>query len=48
MQIDVTIDDPKAYTKPLTVCVNHSLSPDTELIEFICQDRDAVHYVGKQ
>jgi hypothetical protein len=47
MQIDVTIDDPKAYTKPFTVRVNHRLSPDTELMEFICQDRDAVHYVGK-
>ncbi|PWT98607.1 MAG: hypothetical protein C5B51_28895 [Terriglobia bacterium] len=47
MQIDVTIDDPKAYTKPFTVRVNHRLSPDTELIEFICQDRDAPHYVGK-
>ena len=47
MQIDVTIDDSKAYTKPFTVRVNHRLSPDTELIEFICQDRDAVHYVGK-
>ena len=47
MQIDVTIDDPKAYTKPFTVRVNHRLSPDNELIEFICQDRDAPHYVGK-
>lgn len=48
MQIDITIDDPKAYTKPFTVRVNHQLSPDSELIEFICQDRDATHYVGKK
>jgi hypothetical protein len=47
MQIDITIDDPNAYTEPFTVRVNHRLSPDTELIEFICQDRDAPHYVGK-
>jgi len=47
MEIDVTIDDPKAYTKPFTVRVNHRLSPDTEMMEFICQDRDAAHYVGK-
>jgi hypothetical protein len=47
MQIDVTIDDPKAYTKPFTVRVNHRLSADSELMEFICQDRDAVHLVGK-
>jgi hypothetical protein len=28
--------------------VNHRLSPDSELMEFICQDRDATHYVGKK
>jgi hypothetical protein len=47
MQIDVTIDDPKVFTKPFTVRVNHRLSTDNELMEFICQDRDAPHYVGK-
>jgi len=47
MQIDITIEDPKAYTKPFTVRVNHQLMPDTELMEFVCQDRDAPHYVGK-
>ncbi len=47
MQIDITIEDPKAYTKPFTVRVNHQLMPDTELIEFVCEERDATHYVGK-
>jgi hypothetical protein len=47
MQIDITIEDPKAYTKPFTVRVNHQLMPDTELMEFVCQERDAVHYLGK-
>ena len=47
MQIDITIEDPKAYTKPFTVRVNHQLMPDSELMEFVCQDRDAGHYVGK-
>jgi hypothetical protein len=47
MQIDITIEDPKAYTKPFTVRVNHQLMPDTELTEFVCEERDAVHYVGK-
>jgi hypothetical protein len=47
MQIDITIEDPKAYTKPFTVRVNHQLMPDTELMEFVCQERDANHYVGK-
>ena len=47
MQIDITIEDPKAYTKPFTVRVNHQLMPDVELMEFVCQERDAIHYVGK-
>ena len=47
MQIDVTVDDPKAYTKPWTIRVNHRYMADTDLIEFVCEDRDAVHYVGK-
>jgi hypothetical protein len=36
LEIDVTIDDPKAYTAPFTVRVNQRLMLDTELIEFIC------------
>ena len=49
LQIEVTIDDPKAYTKPWTVTVYQRLMPDTELIEFICgeNDRDETHLVGK-
>ena len=48
LEIEITVDDPKAYTKPWTVKVNQRLFPDTELIEFICEDRDATHYVGAQ
>jgi len=36
LEIDVTIDDPKAYTKPWTVRVNQRLMLDGEMIEFIC------------
>jgi hypothetical protein len=36
LEIDVTIDDPKAYTKPWTVRVNQRIMLDSELIEFIC------------
>jgi hypothetical protein len=46
LEIDVSIDDPKAYTHPFTVRVNQRIMVDTELIEFICEDRDATHYVG--
>jgi hypothetical protein len=49
LQIEVTIDDPKAYTKPWTVTVYQKLMPDTELIEFVCQenDKDGPHLVGR-
>jgi hypothetical protein len=36
MEIDITVDDPKAYTRPWTVRVNQRLLPDQELIEFVC------------
>jgi hypothetical protein len=48
LEIDVTVDDPKAYTKPWTVRVTQRLLPDAELIEFICEDRDATHYIGAE
>jgi hypothetical protein len=38
LEIDITIDDPKAYTKPFTVRVNQQISVDNELIEFICNE----------
>jgi hypothetical protein len=46
LEIEITIDDPKAYTKPWTVTVKQQLVLNEELIEFICIDKDAAHYVG--
>jgi len=49
MKIDVTIDDPKAFTAPFSVRVNQKLMvderTDAELIEFICaeNERDVEH-----
>jgi hypothetical protein len=40
IEIDVTIDDPKSYTKPWTVRVNWRLGEDEDLIEFICQENN--------
>ncbi|HET9130873.1 MAG TPA: hypothetical protein VFO86_08000 [Terriglobia bacterium] len=34
--VQVTVDDPKAYTKPWTVTIKERLIVDTELIEEIC------------
>jgi hypothetical protein len=49
IDIEVTIDDPKAYTRPWTVNLQWALLPDTDLIESICEEnnRDLPHMVGK-
>ena len=38
LQIDMTVEDPKAYTKPFTVRVDQRIVPEGELIEFICNE----------
>ena len=48
LEIQFTIDDPKAYQKPWNVTMTFDLLPDTELIEHICEnERDAARLVGK-
>jgi hypothetical protein len=49
MEIRITIDDPKAYTKPWTVAENVSLLVDSELLEFICHEnnKDLEHLPGQ-
>ena len=36
--IDTTVNDPKGYTKPFSVRVDQRISPDQEMIEFICNE----------
>ena len=41
LEIDVTVDDPKAYTKPwAAVTIRQRLLPDDELIEFVCAENE--------
>ena len=49
IDLDVTIDDPKAYSKPWTIKLGWDLLPDGELIESICEEnnKDLPHMVGK-
>ena len=49
MQVDVTVDDPKAYTKPWTVKLKLFLVPDTDLLDETCleNEKDAGHLIGK-
>jgi len=49
MDIEITINDSRAYTRPWTVTVPALLLPDTELLEFVCNEneKDQPHLVGK-
>jgi len=49
LEIELTIDDPKAYTKPWTIKVTQILAPDTELLDYICleNEKDVRHLEGK-
>jgi hypothetical protein len=49
MDIEVTFSDPGAYTRPWTVNVRAMLAPDTEMIEFVCNENPIAieHWVGK-
>jgi hypothetical protein len=40
MEIEVTVDDPKAYTRPFTVLVKQDLAPDTDLLDAPCTDNE--------
>jgi hypothetical protein len=38
LDIEIVIDDPKAYTKPLRYTQPQLLLPDTELLEYVCAE----------
>jgi hypothetical protein len=47
MEMQLTIDDPKAYTRPWSVTIGFDLLPDTDLIEDICDnERDSSRIEG--
>jgi hypothetical protein len=45
LEIEITIDDPGAYTRPWTVLERATLLTETELLEFVCNEnnRDLQH-----
>jgi hypothetical protein len=49
IDLQFTIEDPKAYTKPWTVNLEFTATPDSELIEYVCDEneKDLKHLVGK-
>jgi hypothetical protein len=49
MDLQVTFDDPRAYAQPWTVSFGVSLAPDTDLLEYVCNEneRDRQHLIGR-
>jgi hypothetical protein len=45
MDVEVTIDDPKVYTQSFAVKFTELLQPDTDILEYICNEneRDRIH-----
>ena len=49
LEIQATIDDPKAFSKPWTVTEAAELSPGSELMESVCEnEKDVKHMTGKE
>jgi hypothetical protein len=40
MEVQITVDDPRAYTKPWTVTIEMAVQVDTPMIEEICMDNE--------
>ena len=50
LEIEVTVNDPKAYTKPWTTKVHETIVLNTELLDYICAENEKdmkTHMVGK-
>ncbi len=49
MELQITIDDAKTFTKPFTIKVNQLLVPDSDVIETVCgeNERDRKHFEDK-
>jgi hypothetical protein len=49
MRLDMTFEDPKTYLKPWTITMGMNFIPDTDLLEYVCNEneKDRPHMIGK-
>jgi hypothetical protein len=40
LDVDITFDDPVAYSRPFTIKVTHELQPDTDVLEYFCNENE--------
>jgi hypothetical protein len=50
LEIEMTVDDPKAYTRPWTITLGQRIALDTDLLEYACleNEKDVPHLVGNR
>jgi len=47
MDLEMTVDDPKTFTRPFSFRMDKTLMPDTDLLESVCEnDRSVTHMLG--
>jgi hypothetical protein len=46
LEIEITVDDPKTYSRPWTVTLKQDLAADTELIDYHCTDNEKSRLVA--
>jgi len=47
MDLEMTIDDPKTFTRPFSFRIDKTLAPDTDLLESVCEnDTSPAHMLG--
>jgi hypothetical protein len=46
LEVEVTVDDPKAYTRPWTIRLQQHIALDTDLLEYACleNEKDVAHF----
>jgi hypothetical protein len=49
IDVEMTFDDPGAYMRPFSINYSQTLTPDTDVIEYVCaeNEKDRQHMVGR-
>ena len=49
MDVELTVDDPKVYTRPFTIHYTELFQPDTDILEAVCEENERdVKHMAKQ
>ncbi len=49
LDVEMTFDDPKMYTKPFSIKITHELIPDSDILEYFCaeNEKDRAHQAAR-